>query len=85
MEFSSDAEMKKITELAQHFYENILDDAPFLVSDEATVLDVSGAEPKELLVRISEHYGKTISMTDLKQPLWKLIRQLNEGRGADHR
>ena len=84
MEFSSDVEMKKIAGLARQFYENILDDEPFFVSDEATAWSVSGSEPEELLGRITEYYGKTVSMADLQQPLWKLIRQLNEGRGADH-
>jgi hypothetical protein len=79
MEFSSDVEMKKIAGLAQQFYENILDDRPFFVSDEAAILDVSGAEPEELIAKISEYYGKAVSMADLQQPLWKLIRQLNEG------
>ena len=81
MEFSSDLEMKKIPELADEFYEHILDDPPFFVSDEATIYSVSGAEIDELLARISKHYRRTVSEADLKQPLWKLIRQLNEGRG----
>jgi hypothetical protein len=82
LEFSSDVEMKKIAGLAEEFYENILDDKPFFVSDEAAVLDVSGAEPEELITRISNYYGKTVSMADLQQPFWKLIRELNEGRSA---
>jgi len=44
------------------------------------VLDVSAAEPEELLSKISSYYGRKISLADLKQPLWKLILQLNEGR-----
>jgi hypothetical protein len=82
MEFSADVEMKKIAGLAQEFSANILDDEPFFVSDEATLLDVSGADPEELFARISKHYGKTVSITELQQPLWKLILQLNEGRSA---
>ncbi len=74
--------MKKIAGLAEEFSKNILDDKPFFVSDEANILDVSGAEPEELIARISNYYGKTISVADLQQPLWKLIRQLNEGRSA---
>ncbi len=84
LEFSSDPEMKKIAGLAEEFSKNILDDEPFFISDEATVWSVSGAEPEELITRISNYYGKTVSMADLQQPLWKLIRQLNEGRRADH-
>jgi hypothetical protein len=82
MEFSADVEMKKIAGLAEEFSKNILDDEPFFVSDEATVWSVSGSEPEELITRISNYYGKTVSMADLQQPLWKLIRQLNEGRSA---
>ena len=85
MEFSSDVEVKKVAGLAQEFYENILPVAPFFVSDEATVFDVSDAEPDELLTRITKYYGKAVSMTDLQQPFWKLVRQLNEGRSVDHR
>ena len=82
LEFSSDVEMKKVAGLAEEFSKNILDDEPFFVSDEANILDVSGAEPEELITKISNYYGKTISMADLRQPLWKLLRQLNEGRSA---
>jgi hypothetical protein len=82
LEFSPQVEMKKIAGLAEEFSKNILDDEPFFVSDEATILDVSAAEPEELITRISNYYGKTISMADLQQPLWKLIRQLNEGHST---
>jgi len=82
LEFSPDAEMKKIAGLAEEFSKNILDEEPLFVSDEATILDVSAAEPEELISKISKYYGRTISMADLKQPLWKLILQLNEGRSA---
>jgi len=82
LEFSPDLEMKKIAGLAEEFSKNILDEEPLFVSDEATILDVSAAEPEELISRISNYYRRTISMADLKQPLWKLILQLNEGRSA---
>jgi len=85
MEFSSDVEMKWIAALAQQFYESILPAVPFFVSDEATVLDVSDEGPEELLARILQPRGKSLSLNDLHQLLWKLIRQLNEGRGTDHR
>jgi hypothetical protein len=84
LEFSTDAEMKKIPELADEFYDNILDeeDRPFFVSDEATVWDVWMSTPEELLKKVSQYYEKTVTMDDLKQPFWKLLRQLNEGRSA---
>ena len=34
---------------------------------------------EELIGRISRYYKKPVSVADLAQPLWKLIRQLNEG------
>jgi hypothetical protein len=87
LEFSTDAEMKKIPELAEDFYNNILDeeDRPAFVSDEATVWGVWMATPEELLRRVTQYYGKPVTMDDLKQPFWKLLRQLNEGRSADRR
>jgi len=85
LEFSPDPEMKKIAGLADEFSKNILDEEPLFVSDEATILDVSAADPEELISRISNYYRRTISMADLKQPMWKLILQLNQGRSARER
>jgi hypothetical protein len=81
LEFSTDAEMKKIPELAEEFYDNILDeeDRPVFVSDEATVWGVWMSTEEELLRRVTQYYGKPVTMDDLKQPFWKLLRQLNEG------
>jgi hypothetical protein len=42
--------------------------ALFFAGDEAAMLDVSGAEPEELITRISNYYGKAVSMADLQQP-----------------
>ena len=81
LNFSSDSEMNKVAGLAAEFSKNILvDEEPFFISDEANALDVSGEAPDELIRRISFYYGKSISLTELKQPLWKLLLQLNEGR-----
>jgi hypothetical protein len=78
--FSSNSEMQKMPELTQEFLEHVLyDEEPLFISDEATIWDVSMSTSEELTRRISDYYGKTISESDLKQPLWKLIRQLNEG------
>jgi hypothetical protein len=81
MEFSSDVEMQKVSREAQEFFEKILfDEEPTFVSDEATVWDVSTSTADELLERCSKSYGKAFSVDDLKQPLWKLLRQINEER-----
>ena len=83
MEFSSDVEMRRIPELAREFFERVLiDEELFFVGDEATIWDVSMATPEELVKRCSEYYRTPVFSDDLKQPLWKLIRQLNEHRNC---
>ena len=79
--FSSDSEMQKIPNLTQEFFDHVLyDEEPLFISDEATIWDVSSAPTaEELIDRISQYYKKPVTTADLNQPLWKLIRQLNEG------
>jgi hypothetical protein len=82
MEFSSDDKMRQIEPLAREFFEQVLSGEyePVFVADEATIWDVSMEGPEELLRRCSEHYRISVSIEDLRQPLWRLIRQLNERR-----
>ena len=81
MEFSSDVEMGKIPEFARELFEHVLyDEEPLFVSDEATIWDVSMAAPEEITKRCSEYYGIPVSIDDLKQPLWKLLPQLDAAR-----
>jgi hypothetical protein len=82
MDFGSDVQMRRIPDLAQEFFENVLfDEEPLYVGDDATILDISLASPDELAKRCSEYYGTSVSTDDLKQPLWRLIRSLVEKRG----
>ncbi len=77
MEFSSDLEIQKIPGLIKELFEHVLyDEEPLFISDEATIWDVSMAVPEDLLSRVSQYYGKPLSMDDLKQPLWKLLRRV---------
>lgn len=86
MEFSSDVEMQKVSREAREFFDKVLsDEKPLFVSDEATIWDVSISTAGDLLERCSKYYGKSLSVEDLKQPLWKLLRQLNEGRREGRR
>lgn len=81
MNVSPDVEMRRIADLAQEFFENMLfDEEPLYVSDEATLLDVSLTSPDEAAKRRSEYYWTSVSTDDLKQPLWRLIRELSERR-----
>lgn len=73
--------MRKVSLEAQEFFDNILSgDEPVFVSDEATIWDVSTATADELLERCSNYYGRSLDLEDLNQPLWKLLRKLNDGR-----
>jgi hypothetical protein len=82
MDFGSDEEMRKIPDLAHEFFVHVLRDEyePIHVGDEATIWDVSTATPEELLQRCSEHYGTSVSLEDLRQPLCKLLPRLSAGR-----
>ena len=83
MEFSSDQEIRKIPDLVDEFFKHVLyDEEPLFVSDEAKIWDVSMATPEELMRRCSEYYGISVSLEDFKQPLWKLLPQLNSRRNS---
>jgi hypothetical protein len=85
MEISSDQEIRRIPNLIRELYKYVLydEDPNSFISDEATIWDVSMALPEDLLQRVSEYYGKPLTLAELKQPLWKLLRQLNEGRASN--
>ena len=77
--FSPDVEMQKIPQLTEEFFQQVLyDEEPLFISDEATIWDVSMSTADELIHRIFRYYRKSVSPADLKQPLWKLICQLND-------
>lgn len=82
MKSSSDEEMQKIPDLAHEFFVHVLcgEYEPIHVSDEATIWDVSMATPNDLSTRCSEYYGVSVCLEDLKQPLYRLLRQLDAGR-----
>ena len=50
---------------------------PFLVTDEASPLDVSGAD-EELICSRLEYYFKRSVPVPLTQPLWRLVDALKE-------
>jgi hypothetical protein len=82
VEFARDDETKKIPELIKDLFAHVLhdEDPNYWISDEATIWEVSMAAPEDLLLRVRNYYGKPVTMEDLKQPLWKLLPKLNEGR-----
>jgi hypothetical protein len=81
MHISSNSEIKRIPDLTREFLEHVLyDEEPIFISDDATIWDVSMSAVDDLLNRCSQYYGISVTMDDLNQPLWKLLRQLNERR-----
>ena len=81
MEFSPDSEIQQLQDLVQELFDHVLyDEEPIFISDEATIWDVSMSTSEELLGRISRYYGIKISNADLKQPLWKLLREIDARR-----
>lgn len=67
--------VKKREANLQKFYERILDqeEIPCIVTDRATIFDISTLDDAELLTRIKINYGITLAQNDLSLPLWKLI------------
>jgi hypothetical protein len=81
--FAPDRQMRKVDKLAQEFYEKVLwDEEPLFISDEAKIWDVSTSTADELIERCRLVYQKNVTAEDFTQPLWKLLKQLNEDRSA---
>jgi hypothetical protein len=81
MEFASDEKTRAAEGLCAEFLEHVLyDEEPLFISDEANVFDVSTLEPAKLTKRCFEYYGKSVTLADLKLPLWQLVTRLSEGR-----
>jgi hypothetical protein len=78
MEFTPDDKVRALGRLAAELFEHALhDEEPIFVGDQATILDVSLASPEELQKRCSIYYKTTVSLDDLRQPLWQLLPELD--------
>jgi hypothetical protein len=83
MEFTSDERVRAISALTDALFEHVLgDEEPIFIGDEATLLDVSMAPPEELQQRCAAHYRTTLSLDDLRRPLWELLPELDRRRRA---
>ena len=84
MEFTSDEKMRAIQSLTDALFLHVLsDEDPIFIGDEATMLDVSMAPADELLKRCSEYYKTSLSLEDLRKPLWQLLPELEAERTAN--
>src|SRR5881398_2495792 len=74
----SDAQMNRRRDLAQAFYEAVLDSGehPYIASDEATTWDISTDDEASLIDRYQRHHGAELLHDHLALPLWKLLHYL---------
>lgn len=82
LEFSPDVEMRKVSGLADEFFQKVLyDEEPLFVSDEATLWGVWMGDVDEVLERCRSYYGVPLTFEETQQhPLWKLLRTLDDRR-----
>jgi hypothetical protein len=81
MELTSDEKMRAIPALTEALFLHVLnDEEPIFIGDEATMLDVSMASPDDLLKRCSDYYKTSVSLADLRRPLWQLLPELEAKR-----
>lgn len=69
--------MDRRRDAATEFYQAVLDsdERPFVVTDEATVFDISGLDERELRRRITSVYYVSATV-DLHMPFWRLLDEL---------
>ena len=83
MEFGSNEKTRAISGLTESLFLNVLrDEDPIFIGDEATILDVSMAQPAELVRRCSEYCKTAVLLEDLRRPLWQLLPELEAKRVA---
>jgi hypothetical protein len=81
MEFAADGRIRAIQSLIDAFLKNVLwDEEPLFISDEANIFDVSMASPQELAKRCAEYYKTSVTVADLRKPLWQLLPELERQR-----
>ncbi len=76
------AEMEKRRRESKEFYNAILDpyEHPWLVTDEASLYDITLDDEEDLIKRISDYYGITIDKKFIGLPFWKLLDYLEKSR-----
>jgi hypothetical protein len=81
LNFASDKDMQLLgPELAEFVQYVIPEEEPAFVSDEATVWDISLSTQEELIDHCFNHYGVQLRAEDFKQPLSRLLSELQRRR-----
>ncbi len=52
------------------------EDRPYFISDEACLYDIYAGDEVELSQRCEKWYGKKLTQSDLRSPVWKLLDAL---------
>ena len=78
---ADDPEMGRRKTRAERFYRRILvdEDAPWVVSDVATVLDLTTLAPAQIRERTLREYRVAVSEADLLLPFWQLLDLVEAG------
>lgn len=81
-EFAPASEMSKRRAEAMELFEAVLepDERPWLISDEATMHDISLEDDAALIGRCERHYGAPVPPEHLGLPLWQLLDYLGGRR-----
>jgi hypothetical protein len=79
---ASAVEIEKRPEQAREFFDAVLDpeERPQIVSDEATLYDISSDDVADLSARCRQHYGVGLEPHHLQLPLWQLLDHLEKVR-----
>ena len=80
-ELGDSTESDKHSETIRRFLDRVdpTPGGPYFISDEATILDVSGEGESELREAIRSAYGVTPQSEDLRLPLWRLALRFEGG------
>ena len=77
-----DSHVRAMHEAIEEFLDHVVpdDERPMVVTDDASVLDVTTLDPEEITARCVNFYGRGPSIEQLSLPLWKLVALLRPSR-----
>jgi len=76
--FGENDKLKEREPKLKEFLEHMLDeeDRPYFIADEACLYDIYAGDDAELSRRCEKWYGKKLTQSDFRLPLWQLIDTL---------
>ena len=77
---ADETEIEKRREELEVFISSVIDpeEAPYFVSDEASVYDITLEDDEEVLKKIKRKYGLSLNHCWLKKPIWQLLDHLKK-------